>query len=57
MYWWHADLYMIDRNVAAITPLQAVALSAALLVAGWIVLRPAVQAARASRTSACWPSR
>ena len=37
MYWWHADLYIVDRNVSAITPLQAVALSAALLVAGWIV--------------------
>ena len=37
LYWWHADLYIVDRNVSAITPLQAVALSAALLVAGWIV--------------------
>ena len=37
MYWWHADIYMIDRSVAAITPLQAVALSAALLVGGWVV--------------------
>jgi uncharacterized membrane protein len=37
LYWWHADTYMIDRNVAAITPLQAVALSAGLLVIGWIV--------------------
>jgi len=36
LYWWHADLYIVDRNVSAITPLQAVALSAALLVAGWI---------------------
>jgi len=36
LYWWHADLYLVDRNVSAITPLQAVALSAALLVAGWI---------------------
>ena len=37
LYWWQADLYIVDRNVSAITPLQAVALSAALLVAGWIV--------------------
>jgi uncharacterized membrane protein len=37
MYWWHADLYIVDRNVAAISPLFAVALSAALLVAGWVV--------------------
>src|SRR5678815_3724763 len=31
LYWWHADLYLVDRNVSAITPLQAVALSAALI--------------------------
>jgi uncharacterized membrane protein len=37
LYWWHADLYMIARGVAPITPLQAVALSAGLLVAGWLV--------------------
>ena len=37
MYWWHADIYMIDRSVAALTPLQAVALSAGLLAGGWVV--------------------
>ena len=37
LYWWHADIYMIDRNVAAITAAQAVAISGALLVAGWLV--------------------
>jgi uncharacterized membrane protein len=37
LYWLHADTYMIDRGVAAITPAQAVGLSAALLVAGWLV--------------------
>jgi uncharacterized membrane protein len=37
MYWWHADLYMIDRGVADIAPWQAIAISAALLVLGWIV--------------------
>jgi len=37
LYWWHADVYLIDRSVTAITPLQAVAASAALLVGGWIV--------------------
>lgn len=37
VYWWHADLYIIDRGVADITPLQAVAASATLLGAGWIV--------------------
>lgn len=37
MYWWHADLYMIDRSVADIAPWQAIAISATLLVAGWVV--------------------
>jgi uncharacterized membrane protein len=37
LYWWHADLYIVDRNVSAITPMQAVALSGALLAAGWLV--------------------
>lgn len=37
LYWWHADTYMIDRSGAPITPLQAVALSAALLAGGWAV--------------------
>ena len=37
LYWWHADTYMIDRSVAAITPGHAIVLSAALLAVGWIV--------------------
>ena len=36
LYWWHADIYMIDRGVAAIAPWQAVTISAALLIAGWL---------------------
>ena len=36
MYYAHADIYMIDRSVADLTPWQAVAISLALLVAGWI---------------------
>jgi uncharacterized membrane protein len=36
LYWWHADIYMIDRHVAAITPPAAVSLSAALLAGGWV---------------------
>ena len=36
MYYAHADLYMIDRSVADITPWQAIAISVALLIAGWI---------------------
>jgi uncharacterized membrane protein len=36
MYYAHADIYMIDRSVADLAPWQAVAISLALLVAGWI---------------------
>ena len=37
LYWWHAGTYMIDPGVAAIAPGAAVAISAVLLVVGWIV--------------------
>ncbi len=36
MYWWHADVYLVDRSVSDITPLQAVGISAVLIVAGWV---------------------
>jgi uncharacterized membrane protein len=36
LYWWHADTYIVDRSVAAISPLQAVGISAGLLVVGWL---------------------
>jgi len=36
MYYAHAGTYMVDRSVADIAPWQAVALSVALLPAGWI---------------------
>ena len=36
MYYAHADIYMIDRGIADIAPWQAVAISVALLVGGWI---------------------
>ena len=36
MYYAHAEIYMIDRGVADIAPWQAVAISVALLVGGWI---------------------
>ena len=36
MYYAHAELYMIDRSVADIAPWQAIAISVALLVAGWV---------------------
>jgi uncharacterized membrane protein len=37
MYYLHADVYLIDRSVADLTPLQAVGASAALLAAGWLI--------------------
>lgn len=36
MYYAHAELYMIDRNVADLAPWQAIAVSVGLLIAGWI---------------------
>ena len=37
LYWWHADVYMIERGRTAVTPLTAVGISAALLIVGWLV--------------------
>jgi len=36
MYYVHADVYMIDRGVADLTALQAIGISVALLIVGWI---------------------
>jgi len=36
LYWWHADVYIVDRSVADMSPLAAVLTSAALLVVGWV---------------------
>ena len=36
MYYLHASVYMIDRSVADITALQAVGISVALLIVGWL---------------------
>jgi uncharacterized membrane protein len=36
MYYAHAGLYMIDRSVADLAPWQAIAISVALLVLGWV---------------------
>ena len=36
MYYLHARIYMIDKSVADISPLQAIGISVALLFAGWI---------------------
>ena len=36
MYYAHADIYLVDRTVANVSPLQAVGISVALLAAGWV---------------------
>jgi uncharacterized membrane protein len=36
MYYLHARVYLIDKSVADLTPLQAIGISVALLVIGWI---------------------
>jgi uncharacterized membrane protein len=37
VYWYGASVYLIDPSVAALTPQVAVAISAAFIVAGWVV--------------------
>ncbi len=37
LYYTHADLYLIDRGVLDLAPWQAVAISLATLVAGWLI--------------------
>jgi uncharacterized membrane protein len=36
-YYWHANLYLIDRSVLALRPSEAVVISVASLAAGWFV--------------------
>jgi uncharacterized membrane protein len=36
MYYLHARVYLIDRSVADLTPLQAIGISVAIIVIGWI---------------------
>lgn len=36
LYYLHASVYLIDKNVADLSPLQAVGISVALLAAGWL---------------------
>jgi uncharacterized membrane protein len=36
MYYAHAGVYLIDRRVADLTPLQAIGISVAVLVLGWV---------------------
>ncbi len=49
----HADIYMIDRNVAAITPLAGRVAQRRVARRRLDLLRPAVQARSASRTNVC----
>lgn len=37
MYWGQASTYLIDPDVAELAPWEAIAISAAMLVAGWVV--------------------
>ena len=37
IYWWGASSYLIDKNVLALAPAAAVAISIAFLAGGWIV--------------------
>ena len=53
MYYVHADMYMIDRSGRGPRPVAGGRHRVALLVGGLGVLRPAVQAARASTASVC----
>lgn len=36
MYYWQADIYLIDRSVLALSKLQAVGISVAVLAASWL---------------------
>ena len=36
LYWWHADVYIVDRSVADISRPTAVLVSGTLLVVGWV---------------------
>ena len=37
IYWWGANSYLIDKNVLALSPAMAVAISIAFLAGGWII--------------------
>jgi len=37
IYWWNASTWLVDPAVAALSPAAAVAASAAIIVAGWVV--------------------
>src|SRR6266498_5345806 len=37
IYWWGASSYLIDKNVLALSPVAAIAISIAFLAGGWIV--------------------
>jgi len=37
IYYWGADIFLIDKSRLALTPVQAISLSAISLVAGWVI--------------------
>ncbi len=37
LYYWQADIYLIDRSVLALTQLQAIGISLATLTASWLI--------------------
>jgi uncharacterized membrane protein len=37
VYWWHADLYMVDAAVAPLSPAQAIGVGLGTLIVGWLV--------------------
>ena len=37
IYWYQAEIYLIDTNILALTKTQAISISAAFLIGGWLV--------------------
>lgn len=37
VYWWHADLYMVDSAVAHLNSMQAIGVGLGTLIVGWLV--------------------
>lgn len=49
VYYWNADAYLIDRSVADLSQASAIALSIAILLAGWLLYEAACRAIRDER--------
>lgn len=52
-YWFNAGTYLVDRSVAAISPTEAILLSIAMLVVGWLVYDASCRYLREDRLVAC----